>query len=146
VRSENLITGNTVSCGCLRRENSHEAAKAMHAANMKPIESARNRVKYQYEHGAYLRNLDFFLSEAEFDDLILGSCFYCGTRDSNVSRTASGTFEYSGIDRVDSKKGYEVSNCVSCCNTCNMMKKAMSFAKFIVHVKKIYNHIGGIFP
>lgn len=45
-----------------------------------------------------------------------------------------------GIDRVDSKIGYYIDNCVTCCTMCNYMKQAHSKESFLEQVKKIYNH------
>jgi hypothetical protein len=45
-------------------------------------------------------------------------CYYCG----ELSK---------GIDRLDSTKGYEVENCVSCCEQCNYMKLDYTQEEFI---------------
>ena len=45
--------------------------------------------------------------------------------------------KYNGIDRLDSTEGYTTDNCVSCCTTCNWMKKKMPLEKFLQKVKEI---------
>lgn len=44
-----------------------------------------------------------------------------------------------GIDRIDSKKGYVMSNCVSCCTTCNSMKLDLTFKDFFEHIELVNN-------
>lgn len=43
----------------------------------------------------------------------------------------------SGVDRVDSSKGYEVGNCVPCCHVCNVMKASLSVEDFYSHIEQI---------
>jgi len=45
-----------------------------------------------------------------------------------------------GIDRVNNNIGYKVSNILSCCGMCNIMKKNMKIKDFINHCDKIYKH------
>jgi hypothetical protein len=44
----------------------------------------------------------------------------------------------SGIDRVDSNKGYTIDNCVPCCKTCNLAKAELSQRDFLDWVRKVY--------
>lgn len=37
-----------------------------------------------------------------------------------------------------------VDNIVSCCNTCNYMKKSMSYSEFVSHIEKLAKNL--IFP
>ena len=55
-------------------------------------------------------------------DMIQNPCFYCGQL--NQERL-------NGIDRMDSNKGYSLSNCVPCCKTCNFIKKSLDACTFI---------------
>lgn len=59
-------------------------------------------------------------------------CFYC--KDA-LPRAGS------GLDRVDSSRGYELDNVVPCCTRCNKAKNNMSQASFIEHIIKIYNNV-----
>ena len=45
-----------------------------------------------------------------------------------------------GIDRIDSTKGYSKDNCVSCCKMCNIMKNKFSKEDFLNKVESIYNY------
>ena len=90
--------------------------------------------------------------------IVQKSCFYCGHINvKNIYNTTNykkrvklwpekypkeRICEYNinlnGVDRMDSKKGYEVDNCVSCCAMCNRIKNDIGFEEFKAKVKKIY--------
>lgn len=42
-----------------------------------------------------------------------------------------------GLDRIDNRKGYTVSNVVACCRTCNSMKSGQTVAAFIARCRRI---------
>ncbi len=48
---------------------------------------------------------------------------------------------YSGVDRVDSTKGYTVDNCESCCKTCNVAKANYSKKFFVEWVMRIHKNM-----
>lgn len=72
----------------------------------------------KYKMSAKAHNRDFELTFDEFRNLVLDNCYYCG----DVG---------GGIDRVDSSKGYILSNCVPCCTQCNSGKMQYSSQRFI---------------
>lgn len=85
--------------------------------------------KYKsYKDRAYRKNITFELAVDEFNQILSNQCVYCG----NNANT---------IDRIDSKQGYILSNCQSCCSVCNIMKYTYSHEQFITHMNKIYNHL-----
>lgn len=65
--------------------------------------------------GAKKRNKNMSLSFEEFSFVIKDPCYYCN---GFFPPVVSG----SGIDRMDNNIGYELSNVVSCCWTCNSIK------------------------
>jgi hypothetical protein len=78
--------------------------------------NALNTYYNEYMRSAKKRNeKPFELSFDEFAELVNGPCEYCDHKVHN---------EVNGIDRVDNEIGYILSNCVSCCKTCNRMKHA----------------------
>ena len=99
-----------------------------------------NNIILQY--GVYLRsagdkNLDFAISQEEFNKIVKEPCHYC-----NVMQERG----FNGIDRLDSNAGYVLDNCVSCCKTCNYMKCSLStdvFLKRIEHILTYNNKIKG---
>lgn len=91
----------------------------------------------------------FELTKEQFKNLTSNRCFYCGvppdylfnrlgSRGRLVSKEP---YIYNGVDRISSKKGYIVSNCVTCCGICNKMKSTLDLDVFQEKIKKIYNHL-----
>jgi hypothetical protein len=71
------------------------------------------------------------LTKVQFDSITKHPCYYCGIMQDKG---------FNGIDRMDSIKGYEIDNCVSCCTECNMMKGAVDNITFIQRVEHILTH------
>jgi len=71
------------------------------------------------------------LTKEQFEKIIKNSCYYCAIIQEKG---------FNGIDRMDSTKGYEIDNCVSCCTDCNMMKGAVDNITFIQRVEHILKH------
>ena len=99
-----------------------------------------NNINLQY--GVYSRcagdkNLDFEISQEEFNKIVKEPCHYC-----NIIQERG----FNGIDRLDSNAGYVLDNCVSCCKTCNFMKCSLPvdvFLKRIEHILTYNNKING---
>lgn len=101
-----------------------------------------------YRVGARSRGLEFSLTESYFYELVIQPCVYCGDfSKKNVKEIKSYTrsvkqpFRYTGIDRVDSSKGYTVENSVPCCSICNRAKKDMDselFKQWIENLVKFH--------
>ena len=71
------------------------------------------------------------LTKEQFNNITKQPCYYCGIIQEKG---------FNGIDRMDSIKGYEIENCVSCCTECNMMKGAVDNITFIQRVEHILTH------
>jgi len=93
------------------------------------------QIMRRYQKEAARKKLSFSLSFDDFSKLISGACYYCGELPSNLFLPYF--FLYNGVDRVCNNRGYHISNCVSCCKKCNMMKKSLSKAEFIEKCKII---------
>ena len=87
------------------------------------------QVFVQYERKAKQRGLTFRLTVEEFERMIAEPCRYCGTY--NTPR---------GLDRVDNRIGYTVSNVVPACGDCNFMKRTLPVHKFLDLVSQIAEH------
>lgn len=87
------------------------------------------KIKYnKFLVRAELKGTTEFLTFEEFSNYLCQSCFYCGEQST-------------GLDRVDSSKGYNPDNIVSCCGTCNMMKFNYNQNFFLSHIEKIHKHL-----
>lgn len=95
----------------------------------------------KYQKGAEPRGLSFSLSLEEFDEITKQPCFYCG----DLPEDQFGN-KFTGVDRIDSDKGYEIDNVIPSCPICNRMKSDYDFLEWIVHLKKIFKTLkeGGL--
>ena len=76
------------------------------------------------------------MSDEEIMDMTDMPCVYC------EHETEDGIFR-NGIDRLDSSIGYEITNCVPCCWTCNRSKGQVDPLTFVDRAKQISMHNGG---
>jgi hypothetical protein len=93
-----------------------------------------------YKRNADVRGFVWALTNKEAIALFSGNCHYCGVGPSSNNWGTRNTPLRSGIDRLDSSRGYAIDNCVTCCGVCNKMKSDMPYADFIAHITKIYTH------
>lgn len=84
-----------------------------------------------YKRSAQLRNLSFTISDTVFKDIVKKPCFYCDEIQDKG---------FNGIDRLAHDTGYEVKNCVSCCQICNFMKSCLNHVVFIKQIEHILTY------
>jgi hypothetical protein len=104
------------------------------------------RILYNsYKDGEKAKIVGFDISEEDFFKITKVNCFYCNTAPfavkRNHSRNWKSAYVYNGLDRIDNKKGYFLSNIRPCCKWCNFTKKDMSEKDFIAWIKKIGNNL-----
>lgn len=111
-----------------------------------PGEASFNQTFLLYKKGARNRGHSFDLSKDQFRWITSQGCYYCGDALTNTRRSprTNGEYKYTGIDRVDNSKGYEIDNCVPCCRVCNKMKSGMGVKDFLVQIEKIYCHFNPV--
>lgn len=91
------------------------------------------------------------ISFVVFKELSQQVCFYCGLVPSNIAAdrfnskkngrlTSKATVRYSGLDRVDSSRGYLFDNVVPCCKYCNGAKNVMTRDEFLQFIKRVYEY------
>lgn len=126
----------TESCGCLGRE---VAVAKLKKLSLPVGEASLNKLYATYQTQARNRKLDFNLSKIQFLKLVSSNCIYCGIAPSQLAgdSTFNGRALYNGIDRVDNTRGYEIDNCVSCCDMCNHAKKDYSVEQFFSWIKRL---------
>jgi hypothetical protein len=105
--------------------------------------ASRNQVIAGYRHKAKKAGREFALTVPQFERIAASPCFYCGSLPTNVHRSphASGDYVYNGLDRVDSRKAYTVSNTIACCKACNLAKGARSQGEFISWLLRCVTHL-----
>lgn len=135
VIASHLSKGQTRSCGCLSLKNKY-SDKLM---------STKLSLYNHYRIYARRRkhNYSFTLTFDEFYTITQQPCFYCGEppRQRYYLSHLRKEFIYNGLDRVDSSKGYEMGNVVSCCGHCNRAKLLRSIDDFKSWVKQCYEHM-----
>jgi hypothetical protein len=127
------------SCGCLSREISGVSRRLPNGG------AARNANLLKYKASAKKRNLEWSLSEEQFDLLTSGNCHYCGTEPKQICRASiscrqTSQIIYNGIDRVNNTLGYISENTVSCCKVCNRAKDVMSQDEFLSWASRVTRH------
>ena len=111
------------------------------------------KVHSEYRSRAHRDKLEWTLTTEQFFLLLTQPCYYCGTgpgrvvqltgRRYGMTRTVwdeDELFICGGIDRLDSTRGYDPANTVSCCTMCNLMKRQQMPEDFLAHVERIYRH------
>lgn len=127
IRHDQLKSRPNASCGC---------------SKLSKLTDRRRAINFRY---AELKNSkkEFNLSLSEVEFLIFANCYYCGeapNREIKAKVSNKITTQVTGIDRYTNGLGYISGNCVSCCQTCNIMKKDMDGNVFIKFIEKLYNN------
>jgi hypothetical protein len=100
-----------------------DSRKESEAAMMK-ASTYLGGIKYRAEQ----RQLVWQLTDEEAQGLFTTACSYCGAVPS----------PFTGIDRIDSMKGYVKENCAPCCGYCNFMKGTLSREDFLARIERIH--------
>ena len=130
--ASNLYNNTTSSCGCLQKELLSKRSRKP------PGHAATHSVWSYYRRNAKLRDLPWNLTKEEFVNLISSPCSYCGTVNSMFVKMIYGDECYhNGVDRIDSKLGYNLTNCSPCCNVCNRAKSDMSRDEFVKWIERL---------
>lgn len=132
-----LKNGNNKSCGCINKN------KAERGFTVGKGEANFNKLFKRYARQAKNRNKSFELDKDTFRKLTKSNCFYCGCEPSNVidDKPCYGEYIYTGIDRIDSSKGYTLDNVVPCCGRCNYAKLDAPQQDFLLWIDRVYAHI-----
>ncbi len=148
VVSDNLSSGKSNSCGCLKAE--FLARKGNQYGLYDDREVAL--LKVQYHHLKKRNKSKGFHGVINFETFSLLSkspCRYCGLEHSkeiedrlneskNRKRLSDHVLKCNGIDRVDSSKGYTLENSAPCCKYCNTAKNTMTENEFYGWVRRVY--------
>lgn len=142
ITGSSLRSGISKSCGCIFKELGFKIS--LHRGHP---EGGFNDLWNVYRKGARERNLNFELTRERFKELTSLNCHYCNKEPASIRKSQSKynslskDYTYNGIDRVDSGQGYLEGNVVTCCHTCNMMKRDTPYLEFIQRIKLIYTNL-----
>lgn len=101
-----------------------------HKDEIKAYSQTLNGKFTTYKSNAGKDHKTFHLTKEEFTTFWQKPCSYCGSEIATV-----------GIDRVNSLIGYEIDNCVPCCETCNRMKLNLDKDKWIQKMISIISYL-----
>ena len=150
VVSDNLSSGKSKSCGCLKKEFLSRSGNqyGLYTNRVDAI------LKVQYSH---LKRRHKKITDSDcidfelFKHLSQKECFYCGlthsrelcdrTNESKSGKLLSNTVvKCNGIDRFDSSRGYTKGNVCACCKYCNTAKNTMSVVEFMNFIERVYGY------
>lgn len=134
-RSWALKSGRHKACKCGLRE-------ARISARIPNDEGIKRDIFRAYKSSAKKKGKRFSLTYKQFLHLISQNCHYCGIGPSQkwkttTTRSFNSNFVYNGIDRKNNDAGYEIENCVPCCELCNNSKKNFSYEKWMEWLNRI---------
>jgi len=90
-----------------------------------------NTISYRiYLNSAKSRNIEFLLTEDDFNIITRKNCYICGKENTEIHKN--------GIDRLNNDLGYTIENSKPCCGDCNIMKRIYSFDEIIEKFCFIY--------
>ena len=148
VVSDNLSSGKSNSCGCLKAE--FLARKGNQFGLHDDRELALLKVQYHHiKKRNAVKGFSDVISFEVFSHLSKSPCKYCGleyskeiedriSESGKQKRLSDHILRCNGIDRVDSSKGYTDENSVTCCKHCNTAKNTMSEDDFYKWIKRVY--------
>lgn len=151
VVGQNLSSGKSKSCGCLKDE--FLKAKGNQYGLYEDRQEAMLKVHYSHLKRRHTKNnmVGVVIDYEKFKKLSKSKCKYCGTEYSkeiedrlneskSQKRLSEEILKINGIDRLDSNIGYTNENSVTCCKTCNFAKNTLSESEFYLWIKKIYEY------
>ncbi len=103
---------------------------------------AKTAVWHNYKTKAQQRKLEWKLDKQTFWEIAEKPCYYCGSRKTsflNQPKTSPWAlpYQYTGVDRVDSRRGYTTDNVNPCCKWCNMAKSNRTEKDFLEWAKRV---------
>lgn len=117
----------------VKKNNNKEIIKQLSlelkTLNLDKVEIQNYVYKYlTYRDRILLKKKEFTIPIIDYVNLLQNSiCTYCGNKANS-------------LDRINSKIGYTIENCVPCCKLCNTMKWDLSIQDFYSHIDKIHNY------
>lgn len=131
VSTDHLKNGKVKSCGCSRLNPNRE-------------DIFLNALSSQYKDSASRRGLEYTLTQSELRSIVTQPCYYCGIDKPHIkkiqkrmSNNIVREYKYTGIDRIDSNKGYVFGNVVPCCKICNCAKSTLTQQEFFDWIQTV---------
>ena len=128
VRSGSLLNDRTKSCGCLHREK----------VRKEPYYHLYSSIKRRKNYSESPNKLCSITFKQFLEFIKIKVCHYCGETVKWLEYSGNdGNHHQYNLDRKNNNLGYDVSNCVVCCPSCNHMKGAVEYSKFYEFTRPI---------
>lgn len=87
------------------------------------------------------KKIEIKITATDYYNIAKNDCFYCEAKPTKYApyKDKTDCIYVNGVDRVDSSKGYELTNCVPCCYSCNTAKNSLTSDEFFKLIERIYN-------
>ena len=150
-KTSTIFYGKCCQCNSERRLTSSHAGMILkgrgsgcHCSRRSTETESEYKWRYQsYIQSAKKRKLSWSINYNKFLEITTQHCYYCDAepemRPSHAKRWDF-KFPMSGIDRMDSSRGYEIDNVVPCCSYCNQAKWDHDVKDFLLWIEKVYSH------
>jgi len=123
--SSNLVRKLSGSCGCARYEKL-------------PEEHLYTTYLFaQYSGTAKAKSFENLLTREDLWRLTQLPCHYCKSPATPRYSGKYPMFKYNGLDRVNNKLGYTLSNVVTCCHFCNRAKSDLPLEEFVEWLQRV---------
>lgn len=92
-------------------------------------------------------NIKVSITSKDYELICSKNCYYCNEPPKDTGKFKMRKYinteelKLNGIDRINSKEGYTIENCVSCCTSCNYAKHTLTKQDFINKIIKIYENL-----
>jgi hypothetical protein len=130
----NIVSGKSTQCATCGFRQSSETKTGGYSDDW-----VKHQVYRYFVRSAKDSKKEFNLDEDTCWHLSQQPCYYCGEPPALSVMRAYGQFNFNGLDRIDSSRGYEVGNIRPACWDCNSAKKTMTDEDFDEWIEKLYN-------
>jgi 5-methylcytosine-specific restriction endonuclease McrA len=148
VDGRNIRQGLSKRCTACGLRSTFKTQTGVKKSKKTSKEIAEHYLKNRIKRGRGRKNRTWSISNEQFLTLIYANCYYCNLKPSTTvnptvnmklqkSRALECFITYNGIDRVDSSKGYEPGNVVTCCEQCNKAKLDHSKGEFLAWANRL---------
>lgn len=128
--------GSIKTCGQCQYHQEVMTQRGSTRKAIRQIDGQYRKLYARYVTDALRRGIKWELTPEDCIELFKKECTYCGDKVRG---------KYSGIDRINSGASYTLDNTVSCCSTCNYMKRSLSLREFLEKIAKIHTRMAPIY-
>lgn len=134
--AKDVASGKVKSCGKCKY---HSKLMSQSRGGIQSVGRGEQELFRRYLRKALKESTKWALSIVELRGLISKSCDFCGIKES--VKLKGSKLRYNYIERLESTKGYLVSNCITVCADCKRAKGPLIPQQFINLITRIFSHL-----